>query len=133
VVLTSFDPGSPSSIGKRLARGTSSNPPPSPVKVTGGSVRSALNFDDAGEFTYVSTSFKKNSDFLFKVPIFDGRKGEFSMTELHKLGQVLKPWSQELTDCICLVGYTANTWTDNKACKHLSLNIQWVVVLASVL
>jgi hypothetical protein len=63
------------------------------------------------------------------VPVYDGKKGDFKMTELHRLN-TLPAWTkEELAETICLVGYTANVW-ERDMIKRLSLNIQWVVVLA---
>jgi hypothetical protein len=61
--------------------------------------------------------------------VYDGTNGGFSLTALGKLGEVLQPYTGELTDTVCLVGYTANTWSKDSR-KNLSLNVQWVVVLA---
>ena len=53
------------------------------------------------------------------------------MKELHLLHEQLTAWDSDLVDCICLVGYTANVYEKDKE-KNLSLNIQWVVVLANL-
>jgi hypothetical protein len=65
----------------------------------------------------------------YTVPVYDGQSGNFDMTELHKL-EKLPVWNHDLTGTISLVGYTANSW-DKDMVKNLSLNIQWVVVLAA--
>lgn len=62
--------------------------------------------------------------------MYDGTDGGFSMSELDKLEGKLKPWTGELTRTMALVCYTANTWMKQDA-KQLSLNLCWVVVLAS--
>ena len=52
------------------------------------------------------------------------------MSELHRLANVLNEWTEDsLTDCVCLVGYTANTWSRGNVENNLSLNVQWIVVL----
>ena len=67
------------------------------------------------------------------MPVYDGVSHHFEMSDLHCLGQVLGLWDGELAGCLCLVGYTANTWVSKEDTqKHLSLNIQWAVVLGSV-
>jgi hypothetical protein len=53
------------------------------------------------------------------------------MTQLQNLQQDLKPFRRDPVSCLCLVGYTANTWTGKDYLKQLSFNIQWLVVLAS--
>jgi hypothetical protein len=68
----------------------------------------------------------------FSVPMYDGTGGRFKMTELHLLHLKLHVWEGDITGCLCLVGYTANTWMARDSnVKQLSLNIQWVVVLAA--
>jgi len=67
---------------------------------------------------------------IYVVPVYDGRKG-INMRQLQSIHRSLKPWTRDLSGCICLVGYTANTWIGKAAVKQLSLNVQWVVVLAS--
>jgi len=64
------------------------------------------------------------------VPVYDGRKG-INMHQLQIIHRSLKPWTSNLSGCICLVGYTANTRIGKEAVKQLSLNVQWIVVLAS--
>jgi hypothetical protein len=56
--------------------------------------------------------------------------GNFNMNQLQFLGTTLKPWTADLAGTICLVGYTANTWTGKEFSMQLSLNVQWVVVIA---
>jgi hypothetical protein len=51
------------------------------------------------------------------------------MTELHKLHS-LPLFDGDVAGTVSLVGYTANTWTKAGA-EQLSLNIQWIVVLAA--
>lgn len=65
------------------------------------------------------------------VPIYDGMNGVVDVTRLHHLSSDLKLWEDDLVGKMCLVGYTANSWIpkDNLT-KQLSLNIQWVIVLA---
>jgi hypothetical protein len=53
------------------------------------------------------------------------------MTDLADLSSKLQPWTGELVGTICLTGYTANTWMGKDSRKNLSLNIQWIIVLAS--
>jgi hypothetical protein len=72
----------------------------------------------------------KSSLVYISVPVYDGRKGNFEMTKLGQLGQ-LSAWEGSLVGCICLVGYTANTWMSTER-KQLSLNIQWVVVMGTL-
>jgi hypothetical protein len=70
---------------------------------------------------------------MFEVPVYDGRKGQFKMSELHRLPKVLPPWTGDnLKDYVCLVGYTANIWGKDNVQNNLSLNIQWVVLLSSL-
>jgi hypothetical protein len=65
---------------------------------------------------------------LIIVPVYDGRKG-FKISSLGFLKD-LPTYDGELVGSVSLVGYTANTWRkETKA--QLSLNIQWVVVLAA--
>ena len=64
------------------------------------------------------------------VPVYNGREGKFNMQQLHILNRSLNAWNNDLSDSICLVGYTVNTWMKDSV-KQLSLNVQWVVVLAS--
>jgi hypothetical protein len=51
------------------------------------------------------------------------------MMRLHHLEKVLELYEKEVSG-LCLVGYSANTWVKDGD-KNLSLNIQWVVQLAS--
>ena len=53
------------------------------------------------------------------------------MTHLHNLRRNLTPFHRDPAGCLCLVGYTANTWMGKDYVKQLSFNIQWLVVLAS--
>jgi hypothetical protein len=57
--------------------------------------------------------------------------GQFNMQILNRLEDKLKPWEQEVAKCLGVVRYTANTWMDNQDQKHLSLNIQWFVVVGA--
>ena len=42
------------------------------------------------------------------VPVYNGTTGKFNMQILNKLNDNLKPWDREVTECLGLVGYTAN-------------------------
>jgi hypothetical protein len=68
---------------------------------------------------------------LVKVPVYDGRTGNFNMNQLHLLDTTMELWTGDLAGTISLVGYTANTWVGKELSTQLSLNVQWVVVLAS--
>ena len=50
---------------------------------------------------------------------------------LNQLKEKLKPWEGEVANSLGVVGYTANTWMDKNDQKHLSLNIQWLVILGA--
>jgi hypothetical protein len=50
---------------------------------------------------------------------------------LNQLKEKLKLWEGEVTNKLGVVGYTANTWMDKNDQKHLSLNIQWLVILGA--
>jgi len=68
----------------------------------------------------------------FKVPLYDGRNTPFKMTDLHKLHSLSLPlFDGDVAGTISLVGYTANTWMNNRGKLQLSLNIQWIIVLAA--
>jgi hypothetical protein len=53
------------------------------------------------------------------------------MQMLNQLKDRLKPWEQDVANCLGVVGYTANTWMDKQDQKHLSFNIHWFVVLGA--
>jgi len=78
----------------------------------------------------IVTSHLQTFTYLIIVPVYDGRECNFNMRQLHILNHSLNAWNKDLSDLICLVGYTANTWMKDGV-KQLSLNVQWVVVLAS--
>jgi hypothetical protein len=63
--------------------------------------------------------------------VYNGTGPKFNAQALRNMDTTLKPWDEDIAGRLCLVGYTANTWMDKQDKKHLSLNIQWVVVLAS--
>jgi hypothetical protein len=52
------------------------------------------------------------------------------MNKLNKVHE-LPPFDGDVAGTVSLVGYTANVWTNNKGVKQLSLNIQWICVLAT--
>jgi len=128
-----------------LARASPTKPTGSPVKVTGSpvkvagpsggsvSIKGALNYEDPGTCSF---SLLFDMRFIFNcnlhlVPVYDGRGGKLDMTALHRLERDLPRWDGDVSSTISLVGYTANTWVARETLrKQLSLNIQWVVVLA---
>ena len=63
------------------------------------------------------------------VPVYDGRR-HLKMNKLNKVHE-LPPFDGDVAGTVSLVGYTANVWTNNKGVKQLSLNIQWICVLAT--
>jgi hypothetical protein len=66
------------------------------------------------------------------VPIYNGVGGKLNFARLHHLASDLEVWEGDLVGTICLVGYTANSWIPKDvSSKQLSLNIQWVIVLAN--
>lgn len=60
--------------------------------------------------------------------MYDGTAGNFQMNALGKLSD-LQAYTGDPTEKVCLVGYTANVWSKDSR-KNLSLNVQWVVILA---
>jgi hypothetical protein len=68
----------------------------------------------------------------YVVPIYDGREGKLKMERFDLLRNMLMQFEGDLLGTVCLVGFTANTWTSTNYPLHqLSCNIQWAIVLAA--
>jgi hypothetical protein len=106
----------------------------SPIKVMSSNnavVKGALNFEDQGEYMPINWPLFYHLT-RFPVPIYNGMDKKIKFSALQNISSDLKSWEGDLVGKICLVGYTANSWIPKDAtAKQLSLNIQWVVVLAS--
>ena len=69
------------------------------------------------------------------VPIYDGQKVKLDLTkDLGRLDEKLPLWKgskeEAPRDSLALVGYTVNTYKQ-KDMLHLSLNVQWLIILGS--
>jgi hypothetical protein len=76
----------------------------------------------------------KQAEFAL-VPIYDGRKVQLDLTkDLSHLDGKLPVWKngqeEAPRDSLGIVGYTVNTYKQ-KDMLHLSLNVQWLIILAS--
>jgi hypothetical protein len=100
----------------------------SPFKTS--SIKGALNFNDPG--ICLLCSVHQRLTITITVPIYDATGNDkLNMNNLHFLHKELSVWKKGVENCICLVGYTANTY-EKDSIQNLSLNIQWVVVLADL-